>query len=1175
MRIFLVLLFSVTVSVFPQTLVVNEVMSSNYSSTSDEDGEYSDWLEIFNNSDVPLDLTGYGVSDDQADLFKWVIPSYTLPAKDHLLIFASDKNRTDLVSSWETVIKWGDYWKYRPGNSEPPSEWKNLGFDDNLWQSGKSGFGYGDNDDSTVLSSLTSLYVRKNFSVDDTSNIAVAVLHMDYDDAFVAYLNGVEIARANIGIPGIPPAYNESSDDFTEPLIVFGQKPEAFNLKNFLSLLRPGNNTLAVQVHNYGTNSSDLTLIPFLTFGYKTVPSSSTGTDPILDLPEVNLHTNFKLNKDGETLFISDPQGNIADSVTIGSIPTDVSYGRKPDGSSAWFYFSKPTPGDSNLSSPFTGMAGEPLFSLPGGIYQGGINVILSPSYPGNTIRYTTDGSEPDENSPLYATAFSLTTPKVIRAREYGQDLLPGKIITRSYLINISSQLPVFSLSTKPGNFFDNDYGIYVLGDSAESNEPYYNANYWMEWERPVHIEFFDDNDSGFHLDAGVKIFGAWSRTYPQKSLAIYARSQYGYNKISYKLFRDLPFTEYEAFLLRNSGNDWYYAFMRDALVSGLTEGTGLDKQAYRPAVVFLNGQYWGIHDIREKINEHFIAAHHGINKDSINILEDLGAIVYGDNSEYMALYNFISLNSLAVQSNYEHVEERIDIDNFISYLVTQIYCGNRDWPGNNIKYWKKSGEGKWRWILYDTDYSFGIYVNQGYTHNTLEMATAVNGPDWPNPSWSTLVFRKLLENTTFRNKFINRTADFLNTRFTAQNVKARIFQLKSVIEPEIPRHSSKWNYAITLSSWSDNVRLLNEFADRRPGYVNFHIRQKFSIPGMQIVSLSINDTSKGFVKLNSLNITTPAWSGSYFMNIPLQVTAVAKRGYRFVKWEGSMDSSNASLVIPLTDALNLTAVFEADENFSVPDVVINEINYNSSLTFNPDDWIEFYNNSDTAVDLSGWRFMDEENTHSYIFPGGTILNARSYQVICRDTLLFRPCFPEVNNVLGNIGFGLSGGGELLRLFDKDMYIIDSLTYNDRSPWPEEADGDGPTLALINPGLDNSDPANWKASSDYGTPGRQNDVYTGTDEFIVNSPVEFSLSRNFPNPFNPETVIRFSIAEEGYTNLSVYNLIGEKVVNLVDEKLNRGSYTVTFNARNFPSGIYLYKLSSGSNTLTGKMILLK
>ncbi|HEX9252924.1 MAG TPA: CotH kinase family protein, partial [Ignavibacteriaceae bacterium] len=970
-----------------QQVYINELMSSNEVTIPDEDGDYSDWIEIFNQEENNLDLSGYGLSDDVSVPFKWVFPSLTFEPKDHLLIFASDKNRTEYIKHWETVIDWGDVWKYKIGTSEPPAAWKTLGFDDQLWSSGPSGFGYGDNDDSTIVPNNTnSVYIRKVFSVADVNNVKMAVLHVDYDDAFVAYLNGIEIARANIGTVNIPPAYNESAASFTEPLIVYGGKPNSYIIQNYQSLLQNGDNVLAIQVHNYGTGSSDLTLIPFLSFGMDVVPLNPNGVNPLLDLPNKFLHTNFKLSSSGETLILTNPQNVTVDEVTFNTIGPDISFGRQPDGSSNWFLFTDATPGDSNSTQGFTGTAAEPIISISGGFYSSPLSVTVSPASVNDNIYYTLDGSEPKETSTPYSIPIQINSTKVLRVKTFGAGKLPSKTLTNSYFINFSTGLTVVSLSTDPGNLFDEEYGMYAMGDSAETSFPYFGANFWQDWERPVHIELFEtDGSKGFGIDMGAKIFGGWSRGNAQKSLALFARGQYGFSTLNYKLFNELPFTEYESFVLRNSGNDWGSTMFRDALMTSLVDGLDIDKQDYRPALLFINGEYWGIQNIREKVNEHFLAQHHSVNPDSVDILEYFGEVVQGDSTEYLELYNFIENNSMAVPSNYEYVKSKMEVDNFIKYFISEIYFDNQDWPGSNIKYWEKNTDGRWRWIMFDTDFGYGIWDSNAYQNNTLQFALEPNGPDWPNPPWSTLFLRKLLENNSFKNDFINYFADLSNTNFKPVNVVNKINSMASVIEPEITRHAAKWNQ-FTYNQWLTNVQNMRYFASHRPDYLRAFYLQKFNLTGTSVVNISISDTSMGSVKLNSLDITLPNWSGIYFLNVPLNVIAQPREGYRFIGWSGSSNSSDDSLIIILNGTINLNAVFEVDSNYSLPDIVINEISYNPSASFNTEDWIEIYNNGESDLDISGWIYKDSDDSHSFVIPQGTVLASEEYLVMCVDT---------------------------------------------------------------------------------------------------------------------------------------------------------------------------------------------
>jgi hypothetical protein len=363
------------------------------------------------------------------------------------------------------------------------------------------------------------------------------------------------------------------------------------------------------------------------------------------------------------------------------------------------------------------------------------------------------------------------------------------------------------------------------------------------------------------------------------------------------------------------------------------------------------------------------------------------------------------------------------------------------------------------------------------FSHNTLQSVTDPIGTEYPNPPWSTLLLRKLLENDSFKYDFINCFADYSNSIFDSSVVIAKIDSIKSLIESEIPRHGARWS-TFNPNEWLSNVQVLRDFANQRIANMRLHFIQKFGLTGLASINLTISDTSMGSIKLNSLIINSAHWSGKYFTDVPIRVIALPRQGFRFVRWEGSFTANDDSLSLTLSGALNLNAVFETDSNFILPKVVINEINYNSAAAFNTEDWIELYNNSENPIDISGWVFKDSDNAHAFTIPQGTILDTAGYLVLCIDTSLFKPLFPQVQNFIGNVGFGLSGSGELVRLYNNRMDLIDSLVYDDAIPWPTAPDGNGPTLSLKNPNLDNSLGENWAASLGNGTPGQKNDVFT-------------------------------------------------------------------------------------------------
>ncbi len=258
-------------------------------------------------------------------------------------------------------------------------------------------------------------------------------------------------------------------------------------------------------------------------------------------------------------------------------------------------------------------------------------------------------------------------------------------------------------------------------------------------------------------------------------------------------------------------------------------------------------------------------------------------------------------------------------------------------------------------------------------------------------------------------------------------------------------------------------------------------------------------------------------------------------------------------------------------------DVVITEINYNSAPAYDTEDWLEFYNNADFVADMSGWLFKDANDSNIFVFPEHTYLDIGEFLVLCRDTAAFKGFNPEVDNIIGNIDFNLSNGGELIRLYDDQENIVDSLTYDDQPPWPIEPDGSGLTLELINPDLPNEDPESWVPSdSVLGTPGRDNG-WVGVKDITPETgpPTEFRLLPNYPNPFNPQTTLTYHLPKAGRASLLVYDLEGREVVRLADGWHVPGVYKVVFSSAQMPSGLYFARLTARDFQQTQKLLLMK
>lgn len=693
------------------------------------------------------------------------------------------------------------------------------------------------------------------------------------------------------------------------------------------------------------------------------------------------LHTNFKLSASGEEVVLKSPNGTIIDSITYLSLADDQSYGRITDGASKFEIFSKATPGTANSSGSI--LVKAPVFSKEGGFYNESFELELSTDTSDAKIYYTTDGADPvpgasgtkeytgsitiksrlgdpnvlsmvrDISDGFTASwkapkseVFKCTTLKAVTVRNDGTK---SKVVTRSYFVdqNMKSRytLPVISIVTDYDNLFDPVKGIYIKGNAEKTGE---------EWERPAHIEFYEnDGKLGFAQNIGLRIHGGYSRKFPQKSFRIYADAGYDESKeFEYEVFPGLTkkgsgkkMKSFERLILRQSGNDWSYAYMRDEMMQSLVSHVqGLDTQAERPAILFLNGEYWGIYHIRERYDKEYLEDHYNLDDDNVAILDLQKKIEVQEGTQEDAdaytneIINYLNSHSITQASTYEYIKTKIDIDNYINYYVAEIFFGNTDWPGNNVAIWRYKTEdgkyhpeapygqdGRWRWMLKDTDFGFGLY-NKSVSHDTLRYAAGDTREGTANESWATFLFSTLLKNTEFRNQFINCFADHLNTSFVPERVVKVIDDFESMLAPEMLEHTDRWQYikmtagGMMETSWSQNVQVMRNYAKNRPSNIIRFIQNKFSgsngVKGTANITLNA-DPKKGYIRINTVDIksTTPgvkdasSWTGTYFTGIPVTVTAVPASGYVFDHWEGLTENSS-TVTFTHSSERKLTAVF-------------------------------------------------------------------------------------------------------------------------------------------------------------------------------------------------------------------------------------------------------------------------
>jgi len=647
----------------------------------------------------------------------------------------------------------------------------------------------------------------------------------------------------------------------------------------------------------------------------------------------------------------------------------------------------------------------SPQFSHPTGFYPSNFVLQITSEVAGAEIYYTLDGSTPTTASARYtgsllivdrannANTISLIptnnqapggpyrehwrppsgtvykgTPVRAIAVVPGAPQTASKPASATYFIRPGGQnpysMPIFALVTDAEHLFSNETGIYVAGNNNNFTQR------GVEWERPVHITMLETHgEVVLNLDGGVRIHGGTSRGRPLKTLRLYAKSEYGTSWMEYPVFPDKPVQRYKRLLLRNSGNDWSESMLRDAFMQTLLKGaTSVDKMDSRHVMVFINGEFWGLHNLRDRLDERHIQTHHGADETEITMLETIfsGNDIFVSGTEdgiehFRTLRGLMSTNTSTMSdARVAQISTMMDLDNFIDYQAANIFFRNTDWPGNNSSHWRYNAsaevpaawspadwsryagpepsalDGRWRWMVFDTDFGFGLnfdYVNNSRSfggndasHNTLAFALQANGPGWPNPEYSTRFLRSLTLNPTFRARFVNRFADLLNSAFHPNHVTATLDSMSAVMRPHMPVHIQRWGEPASMEIWEQELTRMRTFGQQRATNVQQHLSSQFQLVSPRFLSVDVNDNRMGRVQVNSLLIDARLagvnpeqvypWSGIYFQGAPVTLTAHPAPGHRFSGWEGTFTSTEPTITVTLTGRADLRAVFTFDGSF-------------------------------------------------------------------------------------------------------------------------------------------------------------------------------------------------------------------------------------------------------------------
>ncbi len=812
-------------------LVINEVCPDPKVGIPDEDNEIVDWVELKNNTDQPISLAGYYLSDKENKPMKWRFPdSANIPAGGYYLVYCSGKDKLQqngvphtsfsISAERETIVLSDSYGRlidrvsienvpedYSVGRTET-GEWKQF----ELSTPGQSNDANGQAKADELIRAYnpTGVYISEVMASNDIVALGATSATTDY----------VEL-------------YNSSND--TVDLSFYGlsdslKRPRRWQFPNG-TVIAPGE--------------------------YKIIyldgqPGLTTVTD---------LHTNFKLKRaGGETITFCDPTGRVLDRLPLKLMPTDHSYGRTT-GYGGFYYYDVPTPGAAN-GTGYYGYTSIPAFSMPGGEYKTSVQVSIS--VPENSIvYYTLDGSIPTEEKGTRYNAgdvFDISRVTVLRARAFDQSgmLQPSEVITQTYLLNLYHAFPIVSLVTDPNELWNAENGMLTIGPNVDKSAgiPFKNTVYreFGKIARPGYVELYDKEGNQV-LSQGMEfgLQGQYSLDMPQKTFKVRAKAKYGAKYFDAKLFDNLDFVQYRSFVLRNSGNDCVWTRMNDAFQSVLIDRfnevsenpTDVIHQAWRPVVVYLNGVYWGHYNMRERVDRYFVAQHEGLSlkeADNMDILEASGKVHYGSNKEYNALIKKVkTLSPGKNEEDLQYILDNIDVDNYFDYMALEMFFGNSD-PGN-IRFYKLKQEGaKWKWIFYDADY--GLF-RSGFDSATSYLKEKGAGQQNIN---NTLIV-KLLENEEMRHQFLTRLGEIYQV-FTTDFMMNVFNEMAATLEPEMAMHFNRWaeenDKAINVDSpttpegamryWNTRLEYTRNVLKKRPRYFYEMVQERFELTDDQMV---------------------------------------------------------------------------------------------------------------------------------------------------------------------------------------------------------------------------------------------------------------------------------------------------------------------------------------------------
>ncbi|MEO0311082.1 MAG: hypothetical protein RIQ89_739 [Bacteroidota bacterium] len=631
-------------------------------------------------------------------------------------------------------------------------------------------------------------------------------------------------------------------------------------------------------------------------------------------------HTNFKLSQtknNPEFLVLSDPSGVVIDQVEVFKHQAGHSWGRNVDGFGVWKIFTSPTIRATNTGTVFNVYAEKPTATLTAGYYTGTQTVSLSTLEPNSVIRYTLDGTLPTASSLVYNGPITITNTTVLKAVTFSNDptVHPSFILFNTYFININHTLPIISIAGTSLN---------TLANGNQSLKPYGS------------LEYFDINGVRKAKTYGTfNSHGQDSWANDQRSIDFVSRDECGYNAvIKEQLLPNTTRDEFQRVILRAAGDDNYpsanrssnagCAHLRDAYIQNLADEfkLNLDVRRGTKCLIYLNGSYWGVYDIREKPDDHdFTEWYYGQDKYNIQCVLTWGSTwaEYGGNAaitSWNTLRNYIMTSNVSDPAVWQNINDQLDVSSLVDYVIVNSMVVCTDWLNYNTGWWRgmdtSGGHRKWGYILWDNDASFDFYINYTGVPSTLANAPVcqVEGGALSDPENHIDLLNKLRQNASFNQYYISRYIDLMNTMFSCDVMLSRLDSIKNVINPEMAQHATRWFGS--YNGWISNYNVLRAFIEDRCVLAAQSLNNCYSLNGPYPVTYNVDPSAAAAtMKINSLDITQFPYTGNYYSGIDILLQAVAGlgSGYQFSNYT----TANATLANPSNVMLNKANIVAAD----------------------------------------------------------------------------------------------------------------------------------------------------------------------------------------------------------------------------------------------------------------------